>query len=100
MTAPTSTLINDSYIEPDKYRRGPQLFNSDGGCKFSYKQDRDLFGVGAFDNRAYDQSRWRNPSGDVPTCFFIPGHALEARRVAANVAKTAEVYSKRSYTLV
>jgi tetratricopeptide (TPR) repeat protein len=29
---------------------------SNGGCKFSYKQDRDLFGVGAFDNKVYDQT--------------------------------------------
>jgi tetratricopeptide (TPR) repeat protein len=28
---------------------------SNGGCKFSYRQDRDLFNVGAFDNRIYDQ---------------------------------------------
>jgi hypothetical protein len=93
-------LINDSYTQPDKYRRGPQLFNSDGGCKFSYRQDRDLFGVVLLITEFTTNPAWRNPSGDVPTCFFIPGHALEARRVAVNVAKTAEVYSKRSYTLV
>ena len=29
---------------------------SDGGCKFTYRQDRNLFGVGAFDNTIADQS--------------------------------------------
>ena len=29
---------------------------SDRGCKFTYRQDRDLFGVGAFENKIYDQS--------------------------------------------
>jgi hypothetical protein len=29
---------------------------SNGGCKFSYRQDRDLFGVGAFDNKVADQT--------------------------------------------
>jgi len=31
---------------------------------------------------------------------LVPVTRDEARRMAANVAKTAEVYSKRSYTLV
>ncbi|MGB8630490.1 MAG: hypothetical protein WCD69_14025, partial [Xanthobacteraceae bacterium] len=40
----------------NSYKESFLIDLSNGGCKFSYRQDRDLFGVGAFDSRIYDQS--------------------------------------------
>ena len=38
------------------YKESSLIDVSDGGCKFTYQQDRDLFVAGVFDNHVRDQA--------------------------------------------